>query len=90
MVGPHRSVSARTRLEAGSDRHQRAPSASCVGAMAWISVSWWYILSTPSTVAGGKALRVLAMAASVCPSPLTVGRGSHSLALSWGDSEVHH
>jgi hypothetical protein len=32
--------------------------------MVWISASWQYILSTPSTLNGGEALRALATVAS--------------------------
>jgi hypothetical protein len=36
-------------------------------AMAWISASWWYNVSTPSMVGGGEAFRGFTAAASVWP-----------------------
>jgi hypothetical protein len=55
--------------------------------MAWISASWQYILSTPSVVRGGEALRGLVAEASSCP--LAACRGSHILGLSLSGG-VHH
>jgi hypothetical protein len=61
-------VLARTGLEVRSDRCQWAHSASFTTAIAWISASWWYILSTTSVVGEGMVLRVLVVVASVWPS----------------------
>jgi hypothetical protein len=43
-------------------------SASYVVVMAWITASWWYILSTPSVGGGGSALRGVAAMTMVWPS----------------------
>jgi hypothetical protein len=59
-AGLCRSVPAQTGLGVESDQHQWAHSASCAVGMAWISASWWYILSTPSAVSGGEVLGGLA------------------------------
>jgi hypothetical protein len=65
MAGLYRMAPTRTGLGVESDRRQQAHFASCVVTMAWIFISWWYILSTPSAVSGGEVLGGLAMAASV-------------------------
>jgi hypothetical protein len=88
-VGLCQLVPAQTRLEVGSDRHQRAHSASCATVMVWISARWQYTLSTSSAVGAGEAFKGLAAVASVKP-PLTVGRGGHSLSSSLGGSKIHH
>jgi hypothetical protein len=59
-VGLCQLILTQTRLAVGSDRRQCVHFASCIVAMAWISASWQYILSTLSAVSGGKALRGLA------------------------------
>jgi hypothetical protein len=65
--GLYQPVPARTGLEVRSDRHLWAHSSSCTTTLAWISASWWYILSTTSMVGEGTALRVLVVVASVWP-----------------------
>jgi hypothetical protein len=57
MAGLYRSALAQIGLQARSDQCQWAHYASCAVALAWISASWRYILSTPSTVSGGEVLR---------------------------------
>jgi hypothetical protein len=59
--------------------------------MKWISAIWRYILSTPSVVSGGEALRGLVAVASIYPPPpLMASRGSHFPGLSLSGGEVHH
>jgi hypothetical protein len=53
--------------------------------MAWISVSWWYILSTPSAVGGGEAFGGLATAALGWPSSQLAGE-----RLPWPELEWRH
>jgi hypothetical protein len=77
-MGLCRPVPARTGLGVESDRRQWAHSASCMVAMMWMSASWWYILSTPSVVNGGEALKGLVTAASVWPTSRSAG-GATSL-----------
>jgi hypothetical protein len=57
--------------------------------MAWISASWWYILSTLLAVSGGEVLGGLVATALVWP-PLMTGEGGHFVGSSLGRGEVHH
>jgi hypothetical protein len=67
VAGLYRTAPTQTGLGVESDRHQWAYSTSCMAAMAWISASWWYILSTLLAVSGGEVLGGLVAAALVWP-----------------------
>jgi hypothetical protein len=86
MVGLSHPVLARTRLGVELDQHQRAHSASCAAVMAWISASWWYILSNPETLSGGDVLRGLAAVASVWPPRGWLGEPLPCPKLEWRQS----
>jgi hypothetical protein len=58
-AGLYQLVLTQTGLEVGSDRCQQAHSASCAAAIAWNSACWQYILSIPSLVGEGRAIRAL-------------------------------
>jgi hypothetical protein len=89
MAGLCQPLPTQTGLEVGSDRRQRVHSASCTMTMAWISASWWYSLSTPSAVGGGKVFKGLAMAASVW-APSRLAEGVTPLGSSMGGGKVYH
>jgi hypothetical protein len=86
VVGFWQLVPTRTRLGVGSDRCQRAHSARCVAAMAWISASWQYNLSTPSAVGGAEVFKGLVTAASVWP-PSRLVEGATLLAQVWVEAK---